>query len=271
MPPKITSARFGAGAEGNGLPADELRIADDQHGGVVEMVLERPPSTLQEERVPGRENGFPGEFLGSALGGEHDEVTAVGDHPRKREVADKRRPRRNDHLGKAGAARHEPVVRREGVLLHQRARVAREILGDRARAPVREEPLAEEEHDGDRPRHDRQTREREGEVAEAPGPGIVVYSDAMTLTGEPVSASSDPARAPKASGSSKCEAGSSSRTAVTTITGRRAATAPLTLISAVTSATSTSIATSRRVRLPPARLIATGRPRTSFPSRRGSR
>ena len=54
------------------------------------------------------------------------------------------------------------------------------------------------------------------------------------FTGVPVSASSEPACAPNASGSSSCDGERPSRTAVTATTGSSAATAPLTLISAVT-------------------------------------
>ena len=57
-------------------------------------------------------------------------------------------------------------------------------------------------------------------------------SSTSTLTGVPVSASIEPACAPKTSGISSCEGGRLSRTARTTTTGSSAATAPLTLISA---------------------------------------
>ena len=69
------------------------------------------------------------------------------------------------------------------------------------------------------------------------------------MTGVPVSASSEPAWAEKTSGISSCEGGRFSRTAITTTTGSSAATAPLTLISAVSSATSRPVSTSSRVRL----------------------
>ncbi len=71
-----------------------------------------------------------------------------------------------------------------------------------------------------------------------PTPASSAASETITLTGVPVSASSDPACAPKASGSSSCDGERPVRTAITTATGTSAATAPLTLISAVSSATS---------------------------------
>ena len=56
----------------------------------------------------------------------------------------------------------------------------------------------------------------------------------------PVSASSEPAWAEKTSGISSCDGARFSRTAITTTTGSSAATAPLTLISAVSRATSSA-------------------------------
>lgn len=52
-----------------------------------------------------------------------------------------------------------------------------------------------------------------------------------------------------------CDEERPSRTAITTTTGSRAATAPLTLISAVRTATSNMMSTSGRVRLSPARAM----------------
>ena len=57
------------------------------------------------------------------------------------------------------------------------------------------------------------------------------------FTGVPVSASIEPACAEKTSGMSNCDEFRLRRTAMTTTTGSKAATAPLTLISAVSSAT----------------------------------
>ena len=56
----------------------------------------------------------------------------------------------------------------------------------------------------------------------------------MMFTGVPVRASIDPACAEKASGMSSCDGGRPARAATTTTTGISAATAPLTLMSAVT-------------------------------------
>jgi hypothetical protein len=71
--------------------------------------------------------------------------------------------------------------------------------------------------------------------------------------GVPVRASREPACAPKARGRSSREAGVAVRIATTTTMGRRAATAPLTLITAVNNATMTIMRTIRRVWLSPAR------------------
>ncbi len=75
------------------------------------------------------------------------------------------------------------------------------------------------------------------------------------FTGVPVSSSIDPACAAKASGMSSCDVGMPAREATTTTSGSRAATAPLTLMSAVTPATSSEITTSRVVRRVPARAM----------------
>ena len=83
-------------------------------------------------------------------------------------------------------------------------------------------------------------------------PASSAASETSTFTGVPVRASIEPAWAANASGISSCDAGIASRTAMTTITGSRAATAPLTLMSAVTAAQSSIMSTTIRGRLVPA-------------------
>ena len=78
----------------------------------------------------------------------------------------------------------------------------------------------------------------------------------ITWTGVPVSVSNDPACAKNTSGISSCDGARRSRTAITTTTGSRAATAPLTLMSAVSPATMSIISTSRRARPSPAQAIS---------------
>ncbi len=85
-----------------------------------------------------------------------------------------------------------------------------------------------------------------------PTPASSADCETITFTGEPVSVRSDPACAPNASGSRSCEGDIRSRAAVTAITGRSAATDPLTLISAVSTATVSIISAIRRVRDAPA-------------------
>ena len=89
-----------------------------------------------------------------------------------------------------------------------------------------------------------------------PTPASSAYSETITFTGDPVRASSEPAWAPNASGSSSWEGDMRRRTAITATTGRRAATEPFTLISAVSTATSSIMRTSTRRRLPPDRAIS---------------
>ena len=89
-----------------------------------------------------------------------------------------------------------------------------------------------------------------------PTPASSAYSETITLTGDPVSATSEPACAPNASGMRIWDGDMRRRTAITATTGSSAATAPFTLISAVSTATSSIIRTIRRVRLSPARAIS---------------
>ena len=83
----------------------------------------------------------------------------------------------------------------------------------------------------------------------SPTPAISAASDTRTFTGVPVRASMEPACAAKTSGMRSCEEFRFSLTAITTTTGSSAATAPLTLISAVSSATRLIVRTRRRARL----------------------
>ena len=89
----------------------------------------------------------------------------------------------------------------------------------------------------------------------APTPASTAASDTIAFTGEPVSASRDPALAANASGMSSCDGGWPSRTASTTTTGRRAGTDALMLMAAARTATSTMTRASSRVGLRPARAI----------------
>ena len=65
----------------------------------------------------------PASVLALALHREHDEVAALGDHPRERGVADELRARRDHDLGDAGAPREQALAVVEAVLLDQRPRV----------------------------------------------------------------------------------------------------------------------------------------------------
>ena len=80
-------------------------------------------------------------------------------------------------------------------------------------------------------------------------PAPTAALETSTLTGVPVRASIEPACAEKTSGISSCEGARFNRTAITTTTGSNAATAPLTLISAVSRATSSMVSVRSRARL----------------------
>ena len=57
----------------------------------------------------------------------------------------------------------------ELVLAYERARVSAEVAADRARGACRQEALAEQRHDRERPEDERDADERELEEREAPG------------------------------------------------------------------------------------------------------
>ena len=89
-----------------------------------------------------------------------------------------------------------------------------------------------------------------------PAPRPTAASETRTFTGVPVSANIEPAWAAKARGIRSCDGDSFSRTASTTTIGTSAATAPLTLMSAVSAATRSIVKTTRRRRLAPARMMS---------------
>ena len=89
----------------------------------------------------------------------------------------------------------------------------------------------------------------------APTPASAAASEMIAFTGEPVSASSDPALAANASGMSSCDGGWPSLTASTTTTGRSAGTEALMLMAAARRATSPMTRMSSCARLLPVRAI----------------
>ena len=83
-------------------------------------------------------------------------------------------------------------------------------------------------------------------------PPFTAASETSTFTGVPVRASSEPAWPAKTIGIRSCEGGRARRTAITTTTGRSAATEPLRLMSAVSTAIRSMVSTKSRVWLSPA-------------------
>ena len=97
-------------------------------------------------------------------------------------------------------------VRVEPVLLDQRPRVVAEVgAGSRAALRCGSSRSPKSTTIAIVPGHQRHADERELEEAEAPDAGVARGSETITLTGVPVSASSEPACAPNASGSSSCD------------------------------------------------------------------
>jgi hypothetical protein len=82
-----TSARRSPGPWWH-LTPDQLRLVENQHSGVVEPLLERTPRSSEQQCVAHGEDCLTGQFLALALHGEHDQVAALGHHPRKHCVPD---------------------------------------------------------------------------------------------------------------------------------------------------------------------------------------
>ena len=152
-----------------------------------------PPRALQEQRVADHQRVLAGEFLALALNGQHHQIAALGDHPREDRLADQPRPRGNHDLGHARGACEQRARRvLDAVLRRQRAGVVAEVARDRLRAPLRQQPLAEQHDDGDRADHERDAGEGELHEADGSGAGSAAASEMITLTGVPVSVSRIP-------------------------------------------------------------------------------
>src|SRR6185295_10247469 len=116
--------------------------------GIVEVLVERAPRSLEEECVSDRECRFADEILLSALDREDDEVAALGDHARKRGFARESGAWRDDDLRGAASARQQAFrLDVEPILLDERPRMSAEVTLDRPRGACREQPLAEEDDD----------------------------------------------------------------------------------------------------------------------------
>ena len=77
MPASTTIASRGLEPERHGLRRTSVRCVDDEHVGVVEVLIERRPGALQQQDVADRERGLAGaRVLALALDGEDDEVAA---------------------------------------------------------------------------------------------------------------------------------------------------------------------------------------------------
>ena len=94
-------------------------------------------------------------------------------------------------------------VQQSGVVAQQNAGLVAEVARHRRRRAVGDDEALQQEHEQHRSDDDRQRRRRRSRRirTDAPSPSSA-YSEASTLTGLPVRVSSEPACAPKASGSS---------------------------------------------------------------------
>ncbi len=120
------------------------------------MVLEVVPRALEEQRVADRDGRLAHELLAPAPDREHDQVAAVGRHPREHRRADQARSRRHENLRQPGAPADQlGRVMAEGILVDQGLREVAEIAGHRLRLPGREQTLAQKDDDRDRPGEER--------------------------------------------------------------------------------------------------------------------
>ena len=76
------------GAEWHRLPSDQLGLVDHEHVGIVEVLVERAPAALQQERVTDGQRRLAGELLPLTLHREHDQIATLGHHSRVRGLAD---------------------------------------------------------------------------------------------------------------------------------------------------------------------------------------
>jgi hypothetical protein len=70
------------------LPSHERGVVDHEHVRVIEVVLQRSPGALQEQRVADGELRLAGPFFALALHREHDQIAALRHHPGEHGLAD---------------------------------------------------------------------------------------------------------------------------------------------------------------------------------------
>ena len=152
-------------------------------------------------------------------------------------------------IGRGGANAHLEQAGAQTVLFHQCLGVTAEIGRHGRAAPLGQQPLPKQHDDGERARQQRRADQRELEEAKARQPRLDGGVRDQHVDRRSRERQQRPGMSGKTSGIRSCEGGRFKRTAMTTTTGSRAATAPLTLINAVSRATSRPVSTSSRVRL----------------------
>ena len=205
----------------------------------------RPPPPHRRAAAGGRPRRWP---AGAAAG----RVALLDGDELQPGIAGEVDARRRRCRQRAKLARTRSLVDAAGqaVLLDQRPGMAAEVGGHGRAVALGQQPLSEQHDDRHRPGQQRHADEREFEEAEAADAGIArrLPRPARSPACRSAPASSRHARRRPAASAAATEF-RFSRTAMTTTTGSSAATAPLTLISAVSSATSAIVSTSSRVRL----------------------
>jgi hypothetical protein len=97
-------------AHGDGLAADQIRGVDDEDVGIVEVLVERLPGPLEEQRVADGEcRLLRALVLSTPMHGQDDEIAALGDHPREYRLPQQSGPGRDDDLRQTGRAVEEGV------------------------------------------------------------------------------------------------------------------------------------------------------------------
>ena len=186
--------RFAPGAERHRLAPDELRRVDDEHVGVVEVLVERVPRALKEERVAGCEHVLAGPVLALRCTARTTRSPLSVTIPGK--TVSPMRPERGGMTTSATPERGVRSASASSSISYWSTSVWAWSLksgGIARRAPMGEESFAEENDDRDRADEERHADERELEEAEPADPGVLGRLGDDHVDGVPVSASSEPA------------------------------------------------------------------------------
>ena len=210
------------------LAADERRRVDDEHAGVLELLVERRPGAAQQQHVAlgqlrldeRRACPWTASTTRSPLSVTMPGKTRLPMSAERGGITTSATPARRVTSASGGCSSSYWRTSVRACPLKS-APIVRAVRDGRSRSPSSATIAIVPTTSGT-------PTSANSKKPKRPTPASAPASDTTTFTGVLVSASSEPACAPKASGSSSCDGGRPSRTAITTTTGTSAATAPLT-------------------------------------------